>query len=542
VISARLRTYVFPAAILLISLAGGMLIFYSTTWGPWAFSDSAAYLATSRNLIAGRGFGYFNPDGSWLPFTYYPPLYPLFLAIPGLLGTNLVIGARLLDMILFASLILILGWGTYRYTRLAWMGCMVGALILGSPILVDAYSSLMSEPLFITIGFSGLVALLFYLRENKRSILVIAALVSGLAMLTRYIGFAYLVTAILAILLLSGTRIKKRLVDVLFFSLIATLPTLASQVWVYLVSAHLAGRSFGLDNSFLTSVRDFGNQLAGVLNSWLPWSTRGVSIFPPPARLLVITMIGLLALVFVWLRLRDQPEYNGLLRFNNLMFFFCVLYPTSLGLSYIYSSPPVAINSRMLSPLLPALLALACGLLAGIVKSFRSRWWVKLICLGLFAAVIVMSAPKAWRLAVVYHQAGAGYTAKTWHDPLTFTPLQQIPSGVKVISNDPALMLFYLNRFPYDLAQDIDWAPSTSEPVYGDGSEKMQALFKAGAAMVIFLPQWEALFGSQAQLRYTQLTTGLYKAYSSPEFDVYYFSAKSQVPSCGCDASQEFPP
>jgi len=539
-ISTRFRTAILPAAILLISLAGGMLIFYSTAWGPWAFSDSAAYLSTARNLIAGRGFGYFNPDGSLVAFTYYPPLYPLILAVPGVLGANLVNGARLLDILLFTLLILVLGWGTYRYTRLPWMALALGSLILVSWVLVDAYSSLMSEPLFISIGFSGLVALLYYLRENKQLPLLLAALAAGLAMLTRYIGFAFLITGVLAILLLNGKRLKNRFFSALLYSIIAIIPTLASQVWVYLVSAHLAGRSFGLDSPFLTLLRDYASQLAGVLISWLPFSTRGESIFPPLARLLLVSTVGLVVFVFSWLRLRDQPGYIGLLRFNSLMLVFCTVYPISLGLSYVFSSPPVAINNRMLSPLLPALFALASGLLAGLVKSFHSRWWVQLACFGIVVVALANSAPKAWHLASVYHRSGYGYTAKIWHDPQAFVPLQQLPPGVNAISNDPALMLFYLNRFPYDITDDVEWTPSESEPIFGAGPGKMQSIFKAGAAMVIFMPQWQATFGSQAQSHLAQFTHGLVKAYSGSEFDIYYFPSENQTLSCSCEVQAEY--
>jgi hypothetical protein len=256
--------------------------------------------------------------------------------------------------------------------------------------------------------------------------------------------------------------------------------------------------------------------------------------------LLVVSTIGLVAFVFSWLRLRDQPENNGLLRFNSLMLVFCAVYPICLGLSFIFSSPPVAINNRILSPLLPALFALASGLLAGLVKSFRSRWWVLLACFGIVMAALVHNIPEAWNLASVYHRVGYGYTAKIWHDPQVFVPLQQVPAGVNVISNDPALMLFYLNRFPYDITDDVQWMPSESEPIFGVGPGKMQAIFKAGAAMVIFLPRWQATFGSQAQSHLAQFTRGLVKAYSGPEFDIYYFPSESQTLSCGCGVQEEY--
>ena len=538
-ISTRIRSAIFPTAVLLISLAGAALIFYSTAWGPWAMSDSAAYLSTARNLMAGHGFGYTDQSGSFLPFTYYPPLFPLVLAVPGLLGASLVSGACLLDMFLFCLLILVLGWGSYRWTRLPWLSLGLSGLLLVSPVLVDTFISLMSEPLFITLGFISLAILMFYLRQNTRRLLFITALVCGLAMLTRYIGIAFLITIILAILLLSGQRLFKRVLDALLFVCIAILPTLASQAWVVRVSAHLAGRSFGMTASLLPLVREYVNRLASVINDWLPLSGVEVSIFPPQARLLVVCILTLMASALIWLRLRDRPENSGLLRLNGLMLIFCTIYPISLGASYVFSSPPVVINSRMLSPLMPALLVQIWVLLAGLIRSFRPSKVLNGVCTLLVLAVFARFIPTTWELVNHYHLQGAGYTDRVWHTPHAFDPLQQIPSSVLIVSNDPGMVLFYNNRYAYDLSGQIWTERGPSTPVFGSGPTEIETVFRAGAALVIFLPDWQSTFGSQAQTRLALWTRGLDLAYASPEFNVYFFSAQNHATICGCSASQE---
>lgn len=65
----------------LIGLAGSGLLWYSTQpWGVGVGYDSFYYITSARNLISGQGLGTIDVDGSIIPLTKFPPLYPLILA------------------------------------------------------------------------------------------------------------------------------------------------------------------------------------------------------------------------------------------------------------------------------------------------------------------------------------------------------------------------------------------------------------------------------------------------------------------------------
>ena len=560
----RFKPYLLPIGLILVALFGALLIFYSTNWGPWAYSDSSAYLASARNLIHSQGFGFSNPDGTFGPFTYYPPLYPLLLAIPGLLRIDMVLGARLLDVIFFGLTILVLTWGSSRFYPDKWGPFALGFLLLSSITLVDDFSSLMSEPSFILTGFSGLVALLFYIKGHNRLSFFLAALLTSLAMLSRYIGFTFLITAVLTLLFFDPKPLKKKLGCVAIYILIAAIPTIIAQGWVYLQNTPIAGRNFLLNIAVLGFLGDYVHQLISVLNGWLPLSDTATSILPPAIRVVVLILIGLILFILTTIRLQGKmllkrptqeiqinehatlkqklitgtsssrsdtikPQFRNLILFNSVMILFIGTYMIGLGLSYSLSSPPVAIDNRMLSPLLPAMFSLVVGLVEACSYSFSKERLMLFGGVAFIIFVVIFSARNTWNLASRYHADGKGYTASVWHQPHLFDPLLQIPKGTKVISNDPALILFYLNRFPYDISNDVDWTPTPDQPTYGQGEDQIQQLFKNGAWMVLFMPQWEDTFGTNAKSQLAQFTKNLEVIYQGAEFQIYRYPAEEAL-------------
>jgi hypothetical protein len=76
------------------ALLVGYIIYYATSWGPVAFSDSVDYIISARNLLDGNGLGIIWGDGKFYPITDHPPLYNLWIAFWGLFKFPLVDVAR----------------------------------------------------------------------------------------------------------------------------------------------------------------------------------------------------------------------------------------------------------------------------------------------------------------------------------------------------------------------------------------------------------------------------------------------------------------
>ena len=70
-----------PITLLLYGLAiiGVICLLYVTNWGIGTSPDSAAYIASARNLTTGKGLTIPTASGLDTPMNFRAPLYPLVL-------------------------------------------------------------------------------------------------------------------------------------------------------------------------------------------------------------------------------------------------------------------------------------------------------------------------------------------------------------------------------------------------------------------------------------------------------------------------------
>jgi hypothetical protein len=117
----------------LLLLAGGAVWYLGvcTAFAPWGFSDTATYFSSARNLAQGIGLGVVNADGSFAPLTVHAPLYSIVLAPFAALGLDLITVSRVLDLVLFAALILSCGWLFYRVSE-SWLLALCFALLVAT--------------------------------------------------------------------------------------------------------------------------------------------------------------------------------------------------------------------------------------------------------------------------------------------------------------------------------------------------------------------------------------------------------------------------
>ena len=193
-----------------VSVLGAALVLaHGLTHGPALHWDSINYLAVARNLLAGEGF--LNYDGT--PYTLWPPLYPLLLAVSGLgvldpLRVAGPLNAAILGLTIFVA-------GRYLHRRLESRFLALGAplvLALALPLGELARWAL-SEPLFVLLLTLALVAADDHLAEGRRSSLALAALCAALALLARYQGVGVVAAVGLAPLFrrgeAPGARVKR---------------------------------------------------------------------------------------------------------------------------------------------------------------------------------------------------------------------------------------------------------------------------------------------------------------------------------------------
>ncbi len=222
-IAARLRPDAVTLLLAAAALIGAALILArEVNYGVGANLDSAAYVSAARNAADGNGFVVLHNQS---PYVNYPPLFPAALALGDLAGLDPLTFAGWLNAAAFGLAVFIASLWLRRRVQsrfiLAWA---VVALVIAPP-LVYVGTRAVAEALFVLLTLLGLFALNALLeRKPDRSLLVLAALLAGLALLTRWFGLPLVVTGAALLLLRRDAAFAYRFGSALLYSAIAMTP------------------------------------------------------------------------------------------------------------------------------------------------------------------------------------------------------------------------------------------------------------------------------------------------------------------------------
>ena len=220
-----------------IGLAGAALVLArQSAYGPGLTSDSLQFIAGARFLAAGAGDA--------VSF-YWPPLYPLLLAIGSLGVFDPLSVVAPLNAAAFGLTAFIIGRYLRRRLASRFMAAWGCAMVALSVPLAWWASWALSDTLFILLATLALTRADDYLREGKTSALIWAAIFGALAWQTRYLGIAIPAAIGLALLFQRGATPPQRAGRVALVGLAAALP-MALWLWRnYLVFGDLPGANYG---------------------------------------------------------------------------------------------------------------------------------------------------------------------------------------------------------------------------------------------------------------------------------------------------------
>ncbi len=214
----RADLWLLPGA--LAALGAGLVLALEVTWGVALNWDSGAYLAAARNLQAGNGFHMFNGT----PYTSWPPLYPLLLAVASLDVFDPLAVAGPVNAVIFGLTIFVVAQYLRRRLESRFLVVWAGlSLALAAPLTRSA-SWALTEPLFILLATLALIRTDDYLTGNKTSSLAWAAVCAALAWQTRYLGAAVVAAVVLLLLCQRGARPAQRARRAAGFALAAAAP------------------------------------------------------------------------------------------------------------------------------------------------------------------------------------------------------------------------------------------------------------------------------------------------------------------------------
>lgn len=477
--AARRRKRSLIIFLVIVAVIGFGLIIYASRWGLWAFSDGVGYMVTARNLVQGNGFGLYRPSGTFVPSVMHPPLLAFLIALLTKTTGDVLLASRLLGAALIAALLVTIPLLFRRLVGLAGLTALLAILLITHPAVILMFLSAMSEPLFVFSGTTSLLIVGLYLTRPRPIFLALACVFSALAMLTRYVGLAYVITGGLALLFFDGRGLwRQRLARAAAYSAAGVLPTLIFLVYWMQTPFARTVRGFALPTSVSESIALFVNRVGLSLWSWKPVPTPAVLatvLGSTENRIsMVLILMGLLfaaILIPRWLHLELATDALGqkkhsLANTTRLLKVFSLFVLVFLGmmfLAFTFSLPRPDIDSRTLFPLLPTMLIILIGatrMALGTRQSSKPLHWLAAGLLVMFAAG---SAPAGLDIVAGLHRTGLGFTAKAWHESETMEFVDGLNPKAILVSNSPEAIMLYTGRSAHRLPSQVDEGPSSPE-------------------------------------------------------------------------------
>jgi 4-amino-4-deoxy-L-arabinose transferase-like glycosyltransferase len=525
--------YLILAAIILLSVAGGLIAVYTTANGPWGYSDPVVYIYTARSLDRGQGLVYYEADADFRPITIEPPFYSIVLGAIGLFQVNLVVAARWLNIFAFIASIFIAGWIFYRYSRVSALGIVASALMCAFPYMVVMFSSAYSEPLFILVFLSGGLGLLAYLQAEKTSLLLLSAVLIGLIPVTRYAGVAMILAGGASLLLLASGKPWARIRRAALFVVVASLPILVWLVWIYFSTAHsVGGRSVGMNlQGWSAQFQAFRGIFMDTVWKWVPFQSHELLLrYRLRFTLMGIVLAVILALVLLAVRrLRKNTEgtRNSGLQIFTFFGLSALIFLVVLLVTYLFTHPTIDVDNRMLLPLyVGSVMTFYSAFALWQAAWFRGKLRLLQILPWLIAALCVAWYIPQTRNQVQFYHPGDGLTAFSWDHSAIIQAVRDLPAGQAVISNDWELLQLWTGRPIYGFWNTFPSKPPIQAGVYGTApGDPVQSVFcKQGAALVIFADfpsQFRTQVGEASAGQMPGLFAGLSVYGSYPDGNIY---------------------
>jgi hypothetical protein len=349
-----------------------VIYLYTKYSGVGISPDSIMYASTATNIQAHASLLTFNKH----PITFFPVFYPFFLGvIQFITRVDPIKAGAMIDASLFAAVVFTSGWIMEKFVTHAriykWL--ILAAIIL-SPGLLEIYTYLWSETLFILETLFFILVYWRYLQTHTLKWLLMVGVVTAIACITRYVGVTIVATGGLLLLLDNELPIKKKIGHILFYGGVSVSLLIANLVLNRLTT----GLSTGTREPSVTSFQENLHYAGTVICDWGALSNKSY-----PYATLVAGVI-LLALIAVLLWKTIKGKINS---YENIVIAFAVVYGLFIVI-WASLSRFERINSRLISPMFIPLLIACTSWAPDVILLVKSK--AKYVLAGL--AVILMLA------------------------------------------------------------------------------------------------------------------------------------------------------
>lgn len=461
-------------------LIAQVAMLYATEWPLGVSSDSITYITVARNIIAGEGLSIASGEH----LVHFPPLYPVFLAIPGLIGLDPLDGARWLHVLLFAANILMVTTIIYRETNSSILPSVFGALFMISSLsMLDIHVMAWSEALFLLLTLSGLFALAEYLTaQEKFSLLIISALFVGAACLTRYIGVSVVAAAALSVLLFHNGKISQKVKFACIYGAVSILPIIFWLSRNLLTTDKLTNRTAQYHPIDLNRTEQGVTAVAEwlLLPDNLSSFTRNFSV-----SIFICLLVSGIFLYFVKQKTAENPlSSRRCPYFSIISVILFGVYLLTLVISISFFDAHTPLDNRILSPLFPLGVITLFSLIFNAVDKSRipHLYLFHVILLTCLLAYQVKTTLPYWRYV---HENGRWYSGKQWQTSSIIEIIRSLPDNIFIYSNGKDAIEFLTRKKAlYIPAKESPGTVEISRSFDADLQEMVEKLKSANGILV----------------------------------------------------------
>ncbi len=403
-----MKHYILPivqhywSAAIAAAIAFVWIAFYTKHSGIGISPDSVAYLSTANHIV----HDFIFTDYTHNSFVNFPLGYPIFLALLSSITSVAVISlAPFINSCLLASILFITNHLLIKIgIKSALIKLLLLLLILSSPPILEVYSMLWSETLFIVFVLLFFCSLNKYCSTISIKWLLTSALLASLATEIRYAGVTILITGIIFILQNGKIGFVKKIFHLLIFGVLGCILPSTNIIYNKLHSGTWAGVRQIATRSFSHNLIDF----TAVLNEWFP--------LPKAINMILMSICICLVLSYSFYLIYKFSKQLYTQFYIVTLSCFTVVY--GLFMLFIASiSRFETLSSRLISPIYIPLMVVLIYWIATFIQT-KSGWWKKGI--AVFVAILFgVQAQHHYQLhAAAWEGIGyagiPGYTEDQW--------------------------------------------------------------------------------------------------------------------------------
>lgn len=494
-------------ALLLLALLAVAIVILATKLGIGITPDSTVYLEAARNLIKGQGLMALAANGELQPMTHYPPLYSSLLALLGLVFGSVEAGARWLQAGLLGANVVLVGIVIARYAPDSFWLPLTGALLmLTAPDVAAVHTLALTEPLFLLLALGSLLTMARYLEANRYSWLIAAGSFAALALLTRYVGVALIITGVAALLLARQREWRRRLGAAMIFGAIACVPMV---LWMF--------RNMSLTGA--QTDRHLSFHPRGLKQVVVAFSTVASWLLLGKARgdlrmgfFAVEVLLIALFLLFLIKEKRRSTTIAGT-RFQSdglpeqLSIVLMIFIASYVGFIIIATSffDLVIFDDRTLLPVHVVTIILFMVSCSKLLARFPERPWIKVVLASMAIALVGSYSLRTASWFDRTRRDGQGYASRAWQDSKTIQRVKTLPPGTPIYSNAYDAVYYLTGRPAILIPEKNVFVTGRPNRNYEGELENMRTVLREKEGVLVYfntLPErWHLPAESELELR-----------------------------------------